>query len=151
MTRTYTATVLALLTLFTLGCAGAKETAGIDDTEADIGASVIVVQTDGGAEEAYRSAAQVLQSNGFQIESSDATLRQITTTPKSSTDVIAPVDNLRLSIQVEESSETRIKVTGTYSDGYEVEKRGQSGSPTRKAWKTMHEVAAKMGAVSGYE
>jgi len=141
---------LSLLTLVA-ACTGPKKTAGISDSEAPIGATTIVASTDSSPKKAYRETATVLQDQGFQIESSDATLRQITTTPKSNADVIAPVDNLRLSIQVVKSSETRIRVTGTYSDGYEIEKRGQSGSPTRKAWKAMYEVAAKMGAVSGYE
>ena len=147
---------LVYLTLLCLvaGCAGPKQTTGINDVDADIGSSSITVSVEESEEAAYRRAAEVLQDHGFQIESSDGTLKQITTAPLSSGEVLGPVNDVRLSVQVRSDGPegaTAVQITGQYSNQMPIEKRGQSGSPARKAWRSMHQVATDIGSILRYD
>ena len=142
--------VLALLFAvgFIAGCSGPQHTAGTTDQDAPIGSEVIVVEMEPSQSDAYRMAGRVLQDHGFQIESSDSDLGSIRTAPFSNDDLFGPVRDVVLSVSVREGE---VHLRGTYAGSTSITKRGQSGSPARKAWASMHMVAEDMGVVAGYE
>lgn len=141
---------LSPLLLLLIGCAGPKKTAGVDDAAAPIGASQIVVSYAGSPTEAYRATAQALQDAGFALAQSDATLRSLTTAPKSSSDTFGPVRDMVVSAQVRSESGVKVVLQGTFEDGYTIEKKGQSGSPARKAWARLHRLASRVGEPTKY-
>jgi hypothetical protein len=136
--------------LLLVGCAGPKETAGVDDAGASIGTSQVVVTYEGSPTEAYRAAAQALQDAGFTLAESDATLRTLTTAPKSGSDTFGPVDDMVVSAQVRSEDGVTVVLSGTYGDDTAIEKRGQSGSPARKAWARLHQLAERIGEPTAY-
>jgi len=117
-----------------------------------MGASIIVVEVDATADEAYRRTAQIFQEYGFQIANSDPKLLQITTQPKGPSDFLGPVRDLTFSAQINgNGSSSIVRVSGQLYGSQEVQKKGQSGSPMRKAWKRMHKVATSLGTITTYE
>jgi len=142
--------LLVLIWVFavSLGCAGPEKTAGVQDKDAPIGATSIVVATDLGPDEAYRHAGRVLQSQGYGMQESDSKLRSITTAPKSGSDVLGPIREMSVSVMVR-TGPTRYVLTAR-SSGQQVKKFGQSGSPMRKTWAELHRLANEMGQVTEY-
>ena len=55
------------------------------------------------------------------------------------------VNNMKVTASVRDGSPTVVVFRGTYSDGFDIEKRGQSGSPARKAWTELHQIAEAVG------
>lgn len=146
--RYATTLLLAFLTL--TGCAGPKQTAGINDGGAPQEASAITVQMDLSGEAAYRKAAQVLQRRGYSLENTDATLGSIATgwngvSQRYGADYVFA----RLNASVSGSA---LILRGKWRTGEEdgggqtIRKYGQNGSPAREAWKALHQVA---GAFDG--
>ena len=140
---------LLLLIFFIVACAGPQHTAGTTDTSAPPGVSVITVAVEDTPQQAYRRAASLLQQEGFALSSSDGDLRSLTTEPAVNTDVFAPVRGFQVSVLVSEAP-TRITLTAQ-TEGGQVRKRGQSGSPARKAWKALHLLAERMNGRLSYE
>jgi hypothetical protein len=153
------ATLFATLLLLA-GCAGPKQTAGIDDTAAPPEANIVIAHTDMDAESAYRKTAQVLQNRGYTFRSADETLMNISTEFTGIAQRYG-VDNTftRIGASVQGDSEADVVVRGWYrtladeddETGQRVKKFGQNGSPTRSAWKEVHEVADAIGDSLSYE
>ena len=137
-----------------LSCAGPKITTGINDAKAPTKASVINVQTDLDAESAYKKLGQTLQSRGYRFNSTDETLKSITT------DFIDTYDTLgksgayvSINSYIKGESNVTIVIKGNFQvinydndrNGQKIEKFGQGNSPARKAWKEMFILANSLG------
>jgi len=142
---------LPLLALALLvSCAGPERTTrgvpdGVNDSGAPQGASSIVVQTSTSPSAVFKQAARVVQQNSYGIKSSDVTLHVGTTTWKTISSGLGPQVSTQLSLGVVGESPTRLRITGTLkSPGFStssIQKTGQSGSVSRKAWAEMLSIA----------
>lgn len=146
-----------------VACAGPEKTRslpeGFSDAEAPQQATTVTVRPETSAQQAYRAAARVLQSQGYALANTDSDLRSITTERKSAepNGILAGLPEHRISASVT-SSPTTIELRGTAFYGGsqdEIKKYGQSGSPQRLAWARLvrlgHLVAEETGGELGFD
>ena len=158
-TRYFCILTLGLL----VACAGPEQTRdlpdNVSDAEAPQKATTVTVQASTSPQEAYRTAARVLQSEGYALENTDSELRSITTGRKSAdpNGILVGLPEHRVTVSVG-SSPTAVELRGTaYQDAgqSQIKKWGQSSSPQRLAWAQLvtigHLVAEKTGGELQYE
>lgn len=151
-----------LLLILLVACAGPQQTrslpAGVSDAQAPEEATTVTVTSEAGPQKAYRSAARVLQSEGYALENTDSELRSITTGRKSAepNGILVGLPEHRVTVSVT-ASPTTVELRGTAYQGdgqAQIKKFGQSGSPQRLAWARLvrlgHQVAEATGGELGY-
>lgn len=117
------------------------------DSAAPKGAQTIVAMAPGDSAEAlYRRAAAVLQDSGYAIASSDAELRQITTTVRKVAGQSFGGADYTVQLQATiRSSPPRVHFSGHYETGslgeQRIERTGKQGTVPREAWMRMYRVA----------
>ena len=155
--------ILLAIPLLLTACAGPQETRslphGVSDAQAPSEATAVTVTTEAEPQEAYRTAARVLQSEGYALENTDSDLRSITTGRKSAepNGIRAGLPEHRLTVAVT-ANPTTVEVRGTaFRAGSQdpIKKYGQSGSPMRLAWARLvtigDKVAERTDGELGYE
>ena len=144
--------LVVLFAVSLLGCAGPQQTAGINDAAAPAEAQVIEIQYDGTPQQAYKRAAQVLQSEGFTLQNTDSDLRSISTDRKE-VDGIMQSYAVRLNANVTEDAVVQLRGWYELEDlGEErISKYGSSGSSHRKAWRQMFQVAEGIGDTMSFQ
>jgi hypothetical protein len=146
--------IFIFLTVLFMGCAGSKKTAGINDSSVPSSTNTILVQTNLDAKSAYKKVARILQNRGYTFRSTDETLKSISTEFRGISQRYG-VDNtfVRIGANVQGESNSKVSIRGWYKTfvnedtetGQTVKKFGQNGSPTRKAWKEIYQVAKSIG------
>lgn len=131
------------------GCYSSSPKTASDSDAPENANAVIAVVPEMEPEYAYRKASQVLQDSGFTIQSSDATLRNITTSVRSVTDLSFGGADYKIQLSASVRSEpTRVRFSGTYTtDTFgqkKIHRAGNQGTVPRETWVTMHQVASGM-------
>lgn len=155
--------VILLATALLVACAGPDKTRslpeGVSDAKAPRQAVTVTVRPETSAQQAYKAAARVLQSEGYALANTDSDLRSLTTGRKSAepNGILVGLPDHRITASVT-ASPTTIKLRGTsFHSGSqaEIKKFGQSGSPQRLAWARLvelgHLVAVETDGQIGFE
>jgi hypothetical protein len=141
---------LLLLTLFMAAMSVAAQDIASDTSDE---ASVIYIDVQEDAREAYRTLAATLERRGYTLEHSDSTGFSLTTAPRQrpAEDILSGgiLDDPLVSIsgKVVKGQSVRIVLTGTYSaPGVDAADRpilheGEDNAPARKAWRELLETA----------
>lgn len=137
-----------VLTLMLAGCTGPQKTAGVKDAPAPIGSTRILVQVEESPEDAFKSAARLLQREGYTIATSDSDLGTLRTETKP----LKGSWEARYSVSIVNEDPTQLQITGHASvpqlGESAIQKKGQSGSLMREGWKEMHLLAEAISEAS---
>ena len=141
--------------LLLTSCAGPQQTTGLNDDGAPSRATVVTVTPENpDADAAYRALANELQERGYLLDNTDATLRSISTEWHTPPETKGRLE-VRLAGSVLENGRVRLrgwyKVPILMPQERPIEKYGQDGSVTRRAWVHLHEVAEALGSDPTYD
>jgi len=151
-------TFVFLICAGVVACAleGELKTSGVNDEAAPLQSTVITVHGDWTRSEGFTKLGEILMERGFEIESSDASIGSINTAFK------------RLYRAERRRQDTQVRIVAAVFDGSarlrgesvtewisseigDIRKRGQDGSPARRAWAELHHVAEQLGDDLTYE
>ena len=105
--------------------------------------NTLVVDYEDEPDETYRRAATAMQAEGFQIKSSDATLRSISSEPIIVNSYLGTSVSLQLSVQ-----DDAIYIRALDEDGRRLLNVGMSGSGALRAFEYATKVAERMGVAT---